>query len=270
MKRIISKVLLLAGIAGISLLNDGCSPTPVPGCADNITTATLSTGLVAYYKFPSSGAQLNDYGGNGFHLTNVGAVVTDINRALNANCAMKFNGTNYLQAPAGFPGIGAFSTTPFTVMVTYKPDAALIGSPNRYPILIAQVCGAVTPAVLANPSSSTNFVLGIDSCKSPFGLLWPTSVYAGAPCWASDSIWHNAAITWDGVNTIKVYQFTISPSSQYAATFTSVPLATSCSTPTTIFGYGFKGIIDDVKVWNRVLTTAELNAAFGYDSPCCP
>ena len=103
MKRIISKILLLAAIAGISLLNGGCSPTPVPGCADNITTATLSTGLVAYYKFPSSGVQLNDYGGNGYHLSNVGGVTPDINRVSSANCAMRFNGSNYLQAPAGFP-----------------------------------------------------------------------------------------------------------------------------------------------------------------------
>lgn len=270
MKKLILNLMLPAAIIVICLLNKACSPTPVPGCADNITTPSLSTGLVAYYKFPSSGAQLNDYGGNAYHLSNVGSVTSDINRSLNANCAMKFNGSNYLQVPAGFPAIGAFSTTPFTVMVTYKPDATLITSPNKFPILIAQVCGAVTPAVLANPSSATNFVLGIDSCKSPFGLLSPTAVYAGAPCWGSDSLWHNAAITWDGVGTIKIYQFTITPSSQYSVTYASTPLATSCATPNTIIGYGFKGIIDDIKVWNRVLTSAELNAAFGYDSPCCP
>jgi hypothetical protein len=72
------------------------------------------------------------------------------------------------------------------------------------------------------------------------------------------------------MDKIKVYQNTVIPSSQYFQINNSAPpLATSCTTPTTIIGYGFKGIIDDIKVWNRLLTTAELNAAFSYDSPCC-
>jgi hypothetical protein len=246
-----------------------CASTPPAGCADNITVATLSTGLVAYYKFPSTGVQLDDYGGNGYNLSNIGAAVPDLNRALSAGCAMKFNGTNYLQAPSSFPAIGAFASTPFTIVLAYKPDGAFITPANTYPILIAQICGAISPSVLLNPLASTNFVLGIDSCKVPFCALSPNAAYAGNPCNKADSLWHNAAVTWDGIGTMKVYQFTVG-GTLYSQTSSSGALTTTCGTTKTIIGYGFKGVIDDVKVWNRVITSAELSAAMNYDSPCCP
>jgi hypothetical protein len=265
MKKLLIACLLLALL---QLCFSSCSPTPVPGCADTITVPSLSTGLIAYYKFPSSGSQLSDYGGNGYHLSNIGSVMPGNNRVGSNNCAMHFNGSNYLLAPATFPAIGAFSSTPFTVMLTYKPDGTVI--PNgTYAMLMAQVCGAISPTILNYPFATANFVLGIDTCKVPFSTLNPNAAYAGSPCSINDSAWHNAAVTWDGIGTITVYQFTISGPA-YSHSVTNGPLSPSCGVTNTIIGYGFKGIIDDIKIWNRVLTVSELSAAFNYDSPCCP
>jgi Concanavalin A-like lectin/glucanases superfamily len=252
------------------ILLASCSPTPPPGCADNITVATLSTGLVAYYKFPSSGFQLDDHGGNAYHLSNIGSVTSDLNRASSANCAMRFNGTNYLQATSPLPStIGPFLTKPFTVELAYKPDGALIVPANTYPILIGLVCGPIGPSILTNPMGLNNFLLGIDSCKVPFSVLSPNAAYSGSPCNKSDSLWHNAAVTWDGSNTMTVYHFTAG-GTLYSQVTTGVPLTPGCSIPNTIIGYGLKGLIDDIKIWNRVITSAELSAAMSYDSPCCP
>jgi hypothetical protein len=267
MKKILFVVL---SSATLILSGSSCSTTPPAGCADNITIPSLSTGLLAYYKFPSSGAQLNDYGGNGYHLSNVGSATPDVNRVGSPNCAMRFNGTNYLQAPPGFPAVGVFATTPFTVMVTYQPDATSITPTNLHPILIGQFCGSLTPAVLTSTWGSANFLLGLDSAKVPFSVLNPNAAYSGSPIAFGDNSWHNAAVTWDGINTMKVYQFTI-PGTLFSQSNIYGPITNTCtSTYTTIIGYGFKGIIDDIKIWNRVLTASELNTSFNYDSPCCP
>jgi Concanavalin A-like lectin/glucanases superfamily len=273
MKNLVKSIntLILAAVIITS-----CTPTAVPvvGCTDNIVSSSLGTGLLAYYKFPTAtaGNLLNDFGANGFTLTNVGGVVSDLDRTGLNTSSMRFNGTNYLLAPASFPNITTSVGTPFTVMVTYKPDAALIIPQSKHPILIGQICGPIIPSILTNPFSSPNFILAIDSAKVVSSTLAPNNAYSSSPYNLVDNAWHNAAVSWDGINTVTVYQFNPAPGSgiTYSQTKVGTALASTCTSANTIIGYGFNGIIDDVKIWNRLLTAAEMMSAYSYDSPNCP
>lgn len=263
---------LLVILCSCLLLNN-CTPTPPAGCSDTITGTSLQTNLIAYYKFPSSGAQLNDYSGNNFHLTNTGSVAADLNRSGSANCAMRFNGNNYLETTMP-SGLSYVSGQAFTLALSFKPDAPPFAN-GAFKILVAQLQASVvvSPSILLGAAwTFTAPSLRIDSSKN---IVANVGAYLHSPgvSMISNNDWHTAIFSWDGVNQVSLtdYNSATAVTTTQTATVTPIAACTAGSCPThTVIGYGFIGVIDDIKIWSRILTATEILTIKTYDSPCCP
>jgi hypothetical protein len=166
------------------------------------------------------------------------------------------------------------SSKPFTLVLSYKPDVALIPT-GIFPILVAQLYPAtvVNPALLGYAASAgPQPALRLDSMKNTFTNVG-TFLRTPNTNIATNTDWHTVIFSWDGINTVSLtdYNLTTTITTTQTASFVALPNCVPGSCPThTIIGYGFNGIIDDVKFWGRLLTPAEITTIKTFDSPCCP
>ena len=276
MKSILKISLAVVLLFSLGLINN-CTPTPPPatiGCVDSLGLAPLSVNLVAYYKFPSTGGpQLNDYSGNANHLTNILSALPDLNRIGSTNCAMRFNGSNYLETNLS-TSLSYTSGQPFTLVLTFRPDATVPSPPNSTQILVSQFLPAqpIVPSVLL-PANWTSAMPGLrlDSAKN---IVSKTGTYLTSPGTSliTNNDWRTAIFVWDGISQIAItdHNFTSGITTSNTATVTPIAPCAAGSCPThTVIGFGFKGVIDDIKLWSRVLTPTEFSTVKTYVSPCC-
>jgi hypothetical protein len=273
-QKIIPGILSLIVLTSIiSCDPDKPNPTPANPCVDSILANPYNVGLVAYYKFPSG--SVNDYSGNGHNGSILGTVTPTANPAGSMNCALSFAGSNndYISVPSN----AAFDfdeTTPLSIVLWYKP-VYLPGTSGEYRLLIGR-----DPNVgLRCPDTYGEYSLGTYDCMKPvFGLgssrVWDKSNYSSFDC---DSIMINYEQQgWQNLIAIYDPSAAILKWSVYRNGVLTTDSSSSCNTPyvTTlsgdiIIGKNFAGSIDDIKIYNRVLSTSEINFLKDYISPCC-
>ena len=266
MKNIVLIIVILF-FGSISFLNSGCSSPTIPTCNDSILIAPYNIGLKAYYKFASSST--NDFSGNAHNGTIVGSVTPTTNAIGGANCAMLFGGgaNDYIKVPS-HTDFDFTGSTAVSIVLWYKP---LLLSAGTYELLFGR------DTVLHCPDTYGQYSLGLYDCRKPvFGFnqisCWDTSTQTIGGCGAINNYyiaqgWQNLIVIYDptAINPWSIYRNGILSSDQHG------PCGPAISLSGDIFiGKGFTGSMDDIKVYNRVLSVGEINFLKSYVSPCCP
>ena len=199
-----------------------------------------ATGLVAAFGFEEgSGVSVSDRSGSG----NGGSVVgASWDPAGKFGKALSFDGAGDFVSVADSPSLDL--STGMTLEAWVKPTA--LGSTWRT-VIFKERFGGMTYALYAN-----------DDFSRPVGQIYDTAEReAGGPTQLTPNVWTHLATTYDGgslklyVNAVQVASLNV-PSSIVSS---AGPLKIGGNA---IWPEDFTGLIDEVRVYNRPLTTAEL------------
>ena len=211
-----------------------------------------TNGLVAYYPFNGNA---NDVSANGNSGINYGATPTT-DRNGTTNSAMNFNGVNnYISIPYSTTiGVQQEITVSFWVLFNGGGCSPRIMQSSPW-----GQCGGFTIATSSTSNSSRYFYTNFENCI--VGVLSPTSPSL------SGLTWHHVVWSASGLTGIsKMYFDGVLVDTDFTSGFfTSInyfnrPItignidATSCD--------WFGGKLDDIGVWNRALTQAEITALY--------
>lgn len=223
---------------------------PVRCIKDNIN---LQSGLVAYYPFNGNA---NDESGNGNHGTNNGATLTT-DRFGNANSAYYFDGVNdYINA-----NIGSYQQITFSVWynrdiqeVDYPTMVCYDASQGMYlhDLGVTYSQWGQVGLVLAGVFNNNIIVNGHgDGCGAYTGYV------------PEYNNWHHLTASYDG-QILKLYV-----NGQYinSCNYTMQLNAVDILIGGKIYGGSlwntlFKGLIDDIRIYNRALNEAEVAALY--------
>ena len=222
----------------------------------SVVLADLNNGLVAYYPFNGNA---NDESGNGNNGTVDGATLTT-DRLGNTNSAYSFDGSsNKINASVGKE-----------LSVTYLTLSAWIritGSGTYNPRIVA---------VGPTGSAYQHYSLILEGTTSQRRLWFYTSTnvtnaYSSSTLLDNDGNWHNTVVTYDG-SQVKFYIDGVIDNTTVVSgsikTFTSALLQVGYSDNGTD---RFQGIIDDIRIYNRALSSSEIEELYNYGStPASP
>lgn len=209
-----------------------------------------SNGLVGFWPFTGNA---NDVSGNGKNGTVNGAALTS-DRYSNANNAYSFNGTTNNIAVSNIAGIGNSARSVFVWIKTTSTSAK---------------CIIGTGGTSVN-AGEFNLVMGYGpgSTIQPgkIGLMggnFTTSghdFYPNSGTIVNDNLWHHVGVTYDGNSNLKIYID--------GALANSTTITYSTTGQINFFGYNnhtgsqWDGLLDDIGIWNRVLTQQEITALY--------
>lgn len=199
-------------------------------------------GLLSYYPFNGNG---NDASVNANHLTNYGAVPTT-DRFNNANAAYNFNGsTQYLLQNT--PNFIFNPASTFTVSLWHnRNNSSVVGIP------IMHATNAAGNFIWIFQTGATNMQFGTN--KQQAAWFWAQST-------STTSVWTHIVMVYNaGVMTLYKDNVLVATTNftHTGVTSTTLPLYVGRG----IGGNYFNGKIDDVGIWNRCLTTCEINDLF--------
>jgi len=220
----------------------------------------ITNGLVAYYPFNGNASDASGNGNNGI----VDGATFTTNRFGQANSALLFNSSNENVVTTSFmPPTGTSSRT-FSLWfnTTYTNEQAFLyyGGFNDYPgdmveMKLLNVAGPVKSGAAAfGTSYATSYSTSTwnDGNWHQFTMVIPTNAEL-----ASVSIYIDGALQ----PTLLVYNFDslvyINTLNAYALTFGAVE--------TGKYDY-YSGLLDDVRIYNRALSTNEVAELYAYES----
>lgn len=240
-----------------------CSTTCPPPTSLPCSTlsGTLSTGVIAFYPFGNG--SLSDLSGNGYNLINPTAAVPTVDRNGSQNCAYRFSGTDFLTTPAGGSAfLNNITNTPFSISIWYQPlNTRPVGN---YELLIGR---GNTP--LHCPDTWGEWSLGLYDCRKAvagadmYSHWETTSMSCNQFMTFISNSWHHIALVYDGTN--------------YTIYRDGIPSTTSsgpCGPGTfnigeMMLGVDYDGDLDDIVIYNRVLSTSEVLTLFHVPGSCC-
>ena len=209
-------------------------------------TGLPAQGLIGYWNFDEgSGTVAHDSSGSGYNAAVVGApwVAGKVNTALGFN-----GGSNYVVTP----GISLGAT--FSISVWVNPAA----SQNGY-------------SRLAETEYNGGFYLGTDQSGTRYKLIVNTGAGATGGCGAAfgcaeggsvASGWHNVIGTYDGtIGRLYVDGVLVAGDTFASPGNTGFPLYIGQYYNG---GQGWNGAIDEVRLYNRALTAADVSTIYGY------
>ena len=213
---------------------------PTAGCRRDSSAPAGTTGLVAAYSFSEgTGNKVADISGNGNTGTLTNGAWTTLGKY---GRALVFNGTNALVTINDSPSLHL--STGMTLEAWVKPSVAKNAS--------ADVVYKGADAYFLQSSSGTKLPSGGGS----FGTT-PVKAASYGLTPLPLNTWTHIAQTYDGV-TIRFYVNGVQVSSR-AQTGNIVTTTNSLQIGgDSIYGQYFKGLIDDVRVYNRALSQAEV------------
>ncbi len=208
-----------------------------------------SNGLVGWWPFTGNA---NDLSGNGNNGANNGATLT-VDRFSNSNSAYNFNGSS------DFIQVTHNSSLTFTTSVSFSfwlnvPDSSL----NTTGIQERQAIGKQR-----TPSASG---IGFETTDGSTPKLAPQFYIQGGAQYEDNSpltinTWHHLVGTYDGT-ILKLYK------NSFLIGTNIGPFNLSTITQNLFFGKQgalgcfFKGKLDDIGIWNRALTSCEINQLY--------
>jgi hypothetical protein len=237
---------------------------PINGWADDCSKFT--DGLIACYPFNGNA---NDYSGNENHGTPKGGVTLTADRFGNANSAYLFDGTDdYIQ----IKNSDTLNPKQITISAWYFATKSFQGNGNNV-IIHKPYIGGHTP-----PYYQWHLGVSGDQYGNPdtFGFIgWvaiPTHFGVAVVLPTADLVgkWQHVVTSFDGT-TLNVY---VNGKLGNTLTLPSVTSIDSYSTDVFIGKHGdlnrpsdhTPGIIDDIRIYNRVLTEVESKQLYGVDS----
>ncbi len=227
-------------------ITDANNPTIFDG-SDNVFTISAQKfgDLIAYYPFIEG--SLTDFSGNGNTATNFGGqLVAD--RFGNPNSAYYFNGEAYMSVP----------------------NSPSLQSPTNMVTLSGWVKNDMGSIYAIAVKSATSGLGQYRLYLTDYSVVFSSSIAADVsmPFTFEHGKWYFVAVTWDGNNINYFVNGNLIGSIPSVGTLTpdSEPLVWGMDTPgLTEFTVG---TIDDIRIYNRALPTAEIRALYhegGWD-----
>jgi gliding motility-associated-like protein len=221
----------------------------------------LQQGLLAYYPFTGNA---NDSSGNGKHGTVNNATLAN-DRCGKSNSAYSFNGTNaYIEIP-----VGTLQTQYYSYSVWV--NAAVIPSSGNYTYPFAIGASGVGQNIAINNNAMTGWAAGTTNNGTP------TVSLVAQGCQVTTNVWYHVVLIRD-TSKIRLYVngslnlHEISYGSSNTSTGSNNPVYGS--SPKALIGnrdlsssFYFKGLIDDVRVYGRVITPDEVDSLYN-EKPC--
>ncbi|WP_394753038.1 LamG domain-containing protein [Crenothrix sp.] len=209
--------------------------------------AALTDGLVAYYPFNGNA---NDESGNGNNGMVTGAQITN-DRNGNSNTAYHFNGSGNKITVQDTTKLN-FGTSVFSIGVWVKSTQQGIGKR-----IVTKRGGT---------NSGNWYSLAINNNKAWFEIYAQGDLYSTKAI--NDGNWHFIAVTRDA--STKKYSMYIDGVFDTTIQDTGLNLNTTANTPLEIgvwwnesYDSGtFNGVIDELRIYNRALTAAEVSALY--------
>lgn len=250
-----NKKLITIGFSIIAIFMFSCNDSDDSAKiqAESCLPANLQNGVIAFYPF--SNGSINDSSGNGYHLTNTTSASSGMDRAGNANCAFSFVQTNGDFLKYTNPTfIDNFQTLPFSISLWYKNENDPI---SDYELLIGRDTGIHCPDTFGQWS------VGLYDLRKPVFGINEYSLWHQIP---TTTNWKHLVVTCIGTD-LKLYINGI---------LTTDTANTGCggsSNPTLnigdlYLGKYYTGLLDDVIIYNRVLTQTEITELYNL-TPCC-
>ncbi|WP_181358476.1 LamG domain-containing protein [Taibaiella chishuiensis] len=257
---------LAAALALLSLnaCNKSKSRTTVP-----CIPASLQSSVLAFYPFDKG--SLNDFSGNGHHLTNTSYNGPIADRNGNPNCAFNFADSleNFNQYVGLTDATFLDGLTQFSISLWYKPFDSI----SRLP-LETLVCRTQAPNSYA-PMQYSWAVALFDCRKAVFEYttsVWDQNILPiGTTASCMDEVkvrtgsWHHLAATYDyAAKQIKIYRDGVLQNTE------TIPVnnATVQDLGYLLLGRRYQGKMDDVVLLSKTLSQAEVIALRDME-PCC-
>lgn len=246
--------LILVAVIGFTLFSKSQTPSYIP-----------TTNLAAWFPFNGNDSNMVDkaFYHDSLAISNSASLTT--NRSGVANSSYLFNGVN---SHINYPYLNVTSQS-MTISLWMKINSMTSGI-NAQHILIAQTDGTSVDYKLffASPIASnislafgvTNYVIGPHVTSTNFAV---------------DTMWHNVVAVYDGtqIDTVNWYNYSIyvdnflfSYNSYPISNMSDGTIANGSNSTQFIIGSDFNGNnafdgkIDDVAIWDRVLTPSEISA----------
>lgn len=212
----------------------------------NCLPTNLQNGLIAFYSFGNG--SLNDSSGNNYNLSNSTSASSGMDRAGNTNCAFNFNGSDFLEY-VNPTFMDDLPSTNMSISFWYKADDQDLG------VFISR--------------GDTN------NCPSSYGQ-WSVSFTNASIEFAANGGYSSVGVvstTWFHVvitsnNTLlQTYENGIFIGSQnnFSMCTSNNP---NINQGNLFIGKLYDGLIDDVVIYNRILTSAEVTELYNL-APCC-
>jgi len=242
--------------------------------AQNIMNAQISLGTGVALSYPFTG-NANDASGNGHHGVVTGATLTT-DRFGNANQAYHFNGsTDFINCGNILNSVFAGVGNKFSISVWVKPDVYMTNN-----MILAKIADG------ACSEDQRQFYFRLWNGKVMFG--YSSTLYTGnyryptgSTSFTNTNKWYHIVVmydgtvnTGDGIDRVKIYvdgaQETISVGAASTGTVGSIqagaaPLGVGDylnTSGTQCNATAFNGKIDDIRIYDRLLNPAEINALF--------
>ena len=209
------------------------------------TSSSTINGLVAAYSFDNNGGTPLDYSGNGYYGSALNAVTVPQGRF---GSAMSFNGTN-AWVSVGSKALLALSTG-MTLEAWVYPTAAMSGLDTV--VMKEQLATATTPG------TATYLLAANNSANQPMSAVWNGSeATVNGNTQIPPNQWTHLASTYDGqYQSLYVNGVLVETLPQTG------PIATSTGSlrigGNSIWGGYFQGYIDEVRIYNRALSNAQI------------
>ncbi len=229
--------------------------------------ANLQNGVIAFYPF--SGGSLNDESSNSNNITNPTTAIPSIDRNGNSNCAYLFDNTQ--------PDEEFLTTTnsnflnglsQFSISIWYEPmDTSRSG--GSFEVLLGRGDEGHCP------DRRGEWSVGLYDCRrAVFGhnnSVWTDAITGFSSGCQGEVIaltdkWHHVVATKNG-NEYKIYfNGNLDESETGNANCTNPHLAEDIGDM--LIGSNYTGKIDDILIYNRAISQAEVTELFELE-PCC-
>ncbi len=217
---------------------------PNPSGCDN--PGVLTDDLVVYMTFSNSLADLK----GAYTTATDSTFVTD--RSGNANCALAFNGSQQVQITSNATNSIAQGDT-FSVSLWFKMQNTEMGD---YEHLFRK-----------GLQGQAGFNISVYDMNTPlFGVpsaqVWDNNWNQDNTLWNDTTNWHHLVITYDANSTARIYRDGVL---QNTENFNATIGATALDY---YLGQNFTGFLDDLRVYKKALTDAEVQTLFGLEGDC--
>ena len=253
---------LTANVANVTAVEKiSCCGTPPTTCTT--LTGSLSNGVLAFYPFGNG--SLADVSGNGNNLSNPTSAFPTSDRNNNQKCAYRFSNSDFLTTAAS-AFLNGLTTSPFSISLWYQPIGTRPG--GSYELLVGR--GSTG---LHCPDTWGEWSVGLYDCrKAVVGFdqdsHWqtsPTGMGCAADMAAISNTWHHLAFVYNGSN----YDLYID-----GILYSSISGIGSCGSMSAnigplMLGMDYNGDLDDIVIYNRALSAAEVAALRSLNGSCC-
>ena len=220
----------------------------VPVTVSNTVSGPPTAGLLGYWTFnEDTGSVANDSSGNGY----TGAVSGAVWVPGYIGSALSFNGSSNYVATVAIPFTNAFSVSAWvnSAVTTQTTFARIAETQYNNGLYLGTNASGMKYKFIVNGGSGAT-----GTCGAAYGCAEGGAVSSG---------WHLVSATYNGTTAI-LYVDGVQVATETFNAPVSISLPFYIGRYFGANGYGWNGIIDEVRLYNRALTGAEVFAIYSY------